>query len=155
MNKNKILTVLAISSINISPVFAETIKSDIQVSAKIENTCVVSTRNINFNQYSPMRNIDHEGGGAVYLYCTKNMPIVFSIDGGSSGDISQRTMIGNSGNNDKLKYNISIDGYNIFDSYADFGTGFNVGYTIMGKIPSGQYVKQDTYSDVLTVTVNY
>ena len=127
-----------------------------QVTAKVNSTCLVSATNIDFvGNYSPGRNRTHTGGGRISLYCSKNMPLVFSIDGGNSGNIYQRFMIGSTGNNDTLNYNIYYGNDKIFDSYEDYGIGVNVGYQIDAKIPEGQYVKSDIYKDVLTVNVDY
>lgn len=145
-------------------VIAGTSTATFQAAATLNAGCVVKAMNVNFGNMTPSATGTLSGSGGVVATCSKNLPYTLSISAGTSGDISSRTMMGAiADNKDKLSYNLYIDSAatNIWGDGAtgktitQNGAGAPIMNTIFGKLSLNQYLRPDTYTDNLTVTLTY
>jgi len=156
------LLALALAAIS-TQAFAGTETATFQSTATLNASCVVSATNVNFGTITPASGVTN-ANGEITSTCSKSLPYTIVISGGTSGIANARTMAGTAGNTDKLKYYLSPtasyssswgDGTNGTTIVNRTGTGAAQSNTVYGSLPINQYLKPDTYSDNLTVTMTY
>lgn len=155
------LTILTASSIVLA---ATTTTADMTSSATLNATCHVSSDPLSFGTFTTTTH-EVEGTTTMKLRCSKGIVASIEINGGNSGDYFNRYMVGASGNTDKLKYNIYSSQNQVWgeggsmaynnDYSNEYETGAEQLIPIVGKIEASQYIKPDTYNDLLTITINY
>lgn len=141
---------------------AGTANGNFQATATLNSSCVVTATNVAFGTITPAATGDATATGTVTSRCSKYVAYSLSINGGT-GSITARTMAGTSGNTDKLNYNLYTD-VGTTQVWGDgttgakvslTGTGSTQNSTVYGKLSLNQYIKPDTYTDNLTVTLSY
>lgn len=147
-----------------SSAFAGTATATFQVTATVSSACTVAATNVAFGSITPAATGTAAATGTLTSTCTKTTPYTLSINAGA-GTFAQRTMAGGtSGNTDKLNYNLYTsnaytsvfgDGTTSTANVSLVGTGAAQTTTVYGQLPLNQYLKPDTYSDTLTVTLAY
>lgn len=156
--------VAAIGVMSAQSAMAATASATFQVTATVNSACIVSATNVAFATVTPAATGNTTATGTITSTCTKTTPYTLAISAGNSGDIANRTMTGaTSGNADKLAYNLytsnthaTVWGETVgLNTVGLTGTGTAQASTIFGKLPLNQYLKPDTYSDNLTVTLAY
>ena len=163
----KIILALVIATISSSVLAAAppiSTTSNFQSSATLNATCQVSVNPLSFGAITP-NSAEVQVTGTLKLRCSKEIIATIAMSGGNSGDYFNRYMIGNSGNTDRLKYNIyesmeQVWGQGASAAYnMDYGQEYMLGLEqiipIVGKIEANQYIKPDTYTDSLTVMIDY
>lgn len=129
------------------------------VSARVQNACTVVGGSLDFGTYDAGQPEDLDGVGTIRLEnCTGTVTI--ELDGGSSGDVQNRTMR-QSGGNATLRYQLYVDETRT----RVWGTGSDASQVMVlvdslpvnvyGRIPGGQRVPPGTYTDTVNVTVNF
>ena len=134
-----------------------------QVSATVTAACSLSTTDIVFGTINPSASNDTTTTATVSAQCTKGTSYSIGISAGSSGNVSSRTMNGASGGGNVLNYNIytANDFQTIWgntpgvDTLDQIGSGDTDIRPVYVKAPKGQYVKADTYTDSLVVSLTY
>lgn len=132
--------------------------------------CSVSATGVSFGSYNPNDGTPTNATGNVHVQCTVLLVSVLSqintrLNTGGSGSFSPRKM--SSGAN-LLTYNLykevghttvwgdGTGGTGIFtDNVTIAVLGTSINHTIYGSIPAGQYVAAGSYSDTITVTVEF
>lgn len=152
---NSLLITFILSSFCFHSNSAENV--NIQVSSTLSPTCNVSMASISFGQISSAnQTIDQTQN--LSLKCSRELQYEI-IFGSSSGTPSTFQMSGaDPTNTDKINYNIQIsngDGNTYTDRLVSFGNGTNQNITFKAVIAPNQYVKPDSYSDTITITLNY
>lgn len=158
------ITALAIALAALSgSAMAGSATTTFQVTATVNASCAIAATNVNFGSVTPAANGDATATGSITATCTKTTPYTLAINAGS-GTIANRTMAGaDSANTDKLAYNLytgsdhtTVWGETIgADTVGLNGNGAAQVSTIYGKLPLNQYIRPDSYTDNLTVTINY
>lgn len=149
-----------IFSVSSMPILAATTTSTVQVSATIGagtgGSCSAQFSAVNFGTYDSANNSPTTAD--VTIDCGgENLTWSLVIDGGNSGSPSNRYLLG-SMHGEQLNYQIYRDfsWTIIWDETPFVGTGdFGPSTRIIGLIPSGQNVSDDTYSDTLIATVTF
>lgn len=164
MIKNKLsLIAIALTAIS-SQAFAANATATFQATATLNSACTVSADTVSFGPITPAATGTAGATGTITSTCSNNVPYTLSINGGVSTDISARTMAGaTSGNTDKLAYNLYTDATytNVWGDGVKgktvglTGTGIAQTSTVFGQLSLNQYLKPDTYTDNLTVTLAY
>ena len=164
MIKNKLsLMALALAALS-TQAFAGTATATFQATATLNSACTVSASTVSFGAITPAATGTAAATGTVTSTCSNNVPYTLAINGGVSADISARTMAGAaSGNTDKLAYNLYTESAatNIWGDGVKgktvglTGTGIAQTSTVYGQLSLNQYLKPDTYTDNLTVTLAY
>jgi len=160
IKKIKPFIVSLIVSIISIPVLAATTTSTLQVSATVGagsgGSCTAQFSAVNFGTYDSANNSPTTAD--VTIDCGgENLSWSLVIDGGNSAAPSNRYLLGNV-HGEQLSYQLYRD-FNfsiIWDETPLVGTGdFGPSTRIIGLIPSGQNVSDDTYSDTLITTVTF
>ena len=126
--------------------------------------CSVSSTSVNFGSYDVFAAGPTDSTGSVTYRCNGNTALVWiALSRGQSSSFEARTMTKGV---DELDYNLYRDaartavwgdGSNgtqvAFDQAVPKAT--NVTLTIYGRIPAGQDVRAGTYSDTVSVVVNF
>lgn len=157
------LSLLAIVAAMSSSAFAGSTSANFQVNATVQPTCVITATNVDFGAITPAATGSVPSTGTVTTTCTKTTAYTLTLSSGS-GSITSRKMSGaTAGNLDGLLYNIYKDsGRTIVfgdgtsgQTITGLGTGVAETTTIYGSVDLNQYIRPDTYSDSLTVTLTY
>ena len=145
--------------------FGSTITATMPVTATVSNTCSTVTANaIAFGEYNPLNATPGDADGNIAVTCTDNTPFDVSLNAGTTtgGSIANRKMAGPNGTN--LAYNLYTDsGHDTVwgdgttgSVVSGTGTGSAVNETVYGEVAAGQQgVEAGSYSDTVTVSVNY
>jgi spore coat protein U-like protein len=149
---------------------AATVSGSFGVSVTVDPTCYLSTDSLSFGTY-------HQGGGdlagstTLSLRCTRGLTFVISLDPGSAAgtSLAQRLMVNGA---HTLQYNLytslshtTVWGDGTGGSATVSGTGLGtaaskaVSETVYGEVPDSPANQAlppgGTYTDTITVTVNY
>ena len=131
--------------------------------------CNVSATDVAFGTYNPTNSSSTNATGIIHVSCTGLIGLLvqtnISLNTGGSGSYSPRKM--SSGAN-LLNYNLYKEASHttvwgdgtggtgiITDSFLIVLFGTSKDYTIYGSIPAGQYVAAGSYTDTITVTVEF
>ncbi|WP_101484336.1 spore coat U domain-containing protein [Janthinobacterium sp. 61] len=164
MKKGKILAALLVTFAS-STAMAGSTTSNFQANAVMNSSCSVTSTNVNFGTINSADAVN--ATGTISFTCSKSVQYKLGLSSGSSGEIRSREMVGTiTGNNDKLSYNLYVDEGRVAlwgnglpgdggSIWSGKGSGEVQTNTIYGKVNSGQYIKPDTYSDNLIVSVFY
>lgn len=120
--------------------------------------CSVNVQSVNFGAYDPFSNSPHDITAVVSVSCTAVIPFQISLSRGGRS-YGQRGLAKGSST---LRYNLytSVTHATVWGDETS-GTGKKGGnvlkgnFTVYGRIPARQNVSVGTYSDVITVTVDY
>ena len=140
------------------------------LSERAFSQCTVNAGSVSFGSYDVFSNIPLDSAGTVSVNCSKAVlkaSVTLSASG-ASGSINPRRMK-RSGGNDFLDYNIFLDvsravifgdgtgGTSIISLKRPTGppAPWFENIDIYGRIFPGQDVSVGSYSDILTVTVNW
>jgi spore coat protein U-like protein len=137
---------------------AGTDTSTLTVTAEVVGTCVIDPATLSFVNYDSAADLDAQG--TITVRCTSGSAFWIGLDGGNNGD---RTMEG--GASELLSYELYRDaaGGTIWDdtpvattlaSTVGPGLGEDTA-TVYGRIPANQVVSTGTYTDSVTMTVNF
>jgi spore coat protein U-like protein len=141
---------------------AATTTSTFNVTASVENACSVSGTDLSFGAYTPTSTSALTSTSTISVLCTLNNPYNIRLNSGQNGSsVSSRLM--SNGNNYTLGYALfrdaaytqnwgETDGTNTVSST---GTGANQDFTVYGRIAALQNVPAGSYSDQITITVNF
>lgn len=140
----------------LSPAMADTTTSAMTVTAEVAAECNFTMNDSFFANYNPTQESSLVVG--VDVICSKGISYSFSADKGVYGvDTQNRVMQSLTGAD--LKYTLDVAGVNLGDvpgqTKDGIGTGAQTPFSINIKIPSGQFVVADTYSDTVMVSLTY
>ncbi|WP_175789436.1 Csu type fimbrial protein [Burkholderia cenocepacia] len=161
--KNKINILCFALAVISSQAVAGTATATFQATATLSSSCVVSATNVNFGTITPEATGTTTATGTITATCSNNVPYNLAISAGS-GTTASRTMLGaGSDNTDKLAYNLytsssltTVWGETVgTDTVGLTGNGQAQSSTVYGSLSNNQYLKPDTYTDNLTVTLSY
>jgi len=139
------------------------------VQATVINSCEITTTNdVNLGDYpANKKNISGSNINAISITCTKDSPYTIGLTPSSASTTGAGVMSGTAGNNDKVPYQLrSVPGLNgkiwgntatftnIGNGVKDVGNGLVQNKTVYVTVPSADF-KPDTYSDTVTINVNY
>jgi spore coat protein U domain-containing protein, fimbrial subunit CupE1/2/3/6 len=138
---------------------AATATNTFAVTAQVAAKCTVSTSDIAFGSYDPTAGVDLDAQGSLTVTCTKGTSFTVGLDNGTSAISGTRQM---SGAGDVLGYELYSDSTRTTvwtnaampASQDAAGKAGNLLY-VYARIPAGQYPTAGSYSDTVTVTVNY
>jgi spore coat protein U-like protein len=148
----------------VSPAFAATTSSTLNVSATVTANCTVSTSPLAFGNVNPLSGADVDGAGGITVTCTNGTGWDASagIGGGSGASFASRRMTAGA---NLLNYNLYTDagrttvwgdGTGSTALISDTGSGVAQSVTIYGRVPLGQTtVPPGAYADTVSVTVTY
>lgn len=144
---------------------AATQSTTFTVSATVVSSCAISASNLGFGNYDPLAVSATTGTTSVNVQCSLLAPFNILLNSGvqGGGTVTTRKMKIAGVGTDTLNYELTRDvghalnwGETIgTDTLSGLGTGLSVASTIYGRIAAGQNKPIGSYSDTITVTVNY
>ncbi len=143
--------------------FGDTATDTFQVTATVEDACVVSATNLTFGTYTPLSGDDLDGSTTVEVTCTDSTGYEIGLDPGLGGGATVASRIMSDGSGNDLVYTLYEDAGRTAvwgetlatDTVVDTGTGGAQNFTIYGQITGSQTVPPGSYSDTITVTVTF
>jgi spore coat protein U-like protein len=140
--------------------WAASATGNFNVTATVQTSCAVSAADLAFGTYDAASATDTQATSTITVTCSLLTPYTVSLNGGSYASGSARRLGSGTA---RLGYEIyrDVGMTNIFGTVAatlgvsGIGTGLAVPTTIYGKIPKNQAVVPGSYSDQITVTVDY
>lgn len=165
MGSGRIYAVAAAAVLLAAPVVggAGTTTDTLSVTATVSESCSLSTSTLAFGTYDPASAIDTDASTTIDAACTDGTTFAVALDGGSSANISARTM--NDGGTNTLGYQIYTDTLRTTiwgdgtTGSTKTGTGLGpltaVTMTAYGRITAQQNVPAGSYSDTVNVTLTF
>ena len=158
-----ILIASALLAANTISVFAASSPTvSLSLTASVAAKCIISaTSTVNFGVYDPVITNSPTGAnldstGTVSVQCTRGSGISVTFDNGANASGAQRRM---SGGTEFLNYQLYIDAARTVILTTGFiTTAPNTNprtYTIFGRVPRGQSVAPNAYSDTVQTHVNF
>jgi spore coat protein U-like protein len=125
--------------------------------------CTISTTSVSFGSYDVFNSTPTDTTGTVSITCTGNADVTITLSKGGSSTFNPRTL---SGASDTLNYNLYKDaarttiwgdGTGSTATYTQSGVPNNTAQnlTIYARIPAAQDVRAGTYTDSVTVTIDF
>jgi spore coat protein U-like protein len=145
---------------------AATRTSTFNVTATVNTNCVITTPDLAFGTFDGL--VDTSATSIITVRCSNGTPFFVDLNGGSSGDVANRTMTSVS-SAVPLRYNLYTDAaHNQLWGNGQNGTGRASGtgggmgtartFTVYGLLDAdlntGE-VDAGSYADIITATVNY
>ncbi len=141
-----------------------TATSGMPVRIEIIESCTVSASDLNFGAYNSSSGTAATGQSTIELSCAPRLVVEVSLDAGTTlgSNTSTRKMVSDS-SVDRLGYGLYQDAGRTLrwgdrpgvDTRQVLTTGAPQQIPIYGEIPAGQRVRDGTYSDVITLTVQF
>lgn len=120
--------------------------------------CFISTSGLAFGSYNPLAAAPLNGSGTIRVNCNGWITVArVLVSAGTSGAASTRAMANGA---ERLGYNVYSDAactqvWSDAPPGVAIGPFFSVTLALYGRIPAGQDVAVGTYTDTLTITVDY
>ncbi len=143
-------------------VWAATDTTTFTVTATVSDACSVSATNLDFGAYDPNALADDDATSTVTATCTLGTNYSIGLDAGSgTPSATTRAMTGVGG--DFLDYELYLDTLRTTvwtdlagaNPVSGTGTGLGEPHVVYGRIPTGQNVSADSYSDTINVTIQF
>lgn len=121
-------------------------------------TCSVSPQGVSFGSYDTLSSTALDGVGNINVSCDASTSFTVSLGTGGSGTFDLRQLTAGT---ESLGYNLYTDAARTIiwgDGVAASdvsATGTNVDLSVYGRIPAGQNVPANAYTDTISVTVSY
>lgn len=148
-------TVALVAAATLSvPVMAQSTDT-LTVLASVGGECTVTGATLDFGSYS---GIQKDVDVPISFSCNAPSNISISMDGGTTGDPSNRQMF-NAGNTSQILYQLFRDAarsdlWGVFpEDSADFAAAENGTPTVFGRIEAGQSPLAGNYSDSVLITL--
>lgn len=122
-------------------------------------SCTIAPGSVNFGAFQPSSTQDRDAVGNSSVVCTSGTPYLVKFSGGHAGDAPVRSMR-RTGVEDALQYQLYREPSRTTpltgnSGLGGTGTGTAKVFPIYGRIFGGQFPPPGTYSDTLTMTVEY
>ena len=140
---------------------AATATGKMNVRIAIQASCeVVSTSDLDFGTVATT-SAAIDQSAAITVKCSNSTPFNIGLGGGTSGSVNDRKMSGPG--NGFVSYSLYRDSSRTqhwgdtpgTNTSASTGTGANQTFTVYGRVNSQNTPEPGSYSDVVTVTINY
>lgn len=151
---------LAMSVNAASPALAASTTTTMQVTATVAGTCTVSSTNLAFGTYI---GVQLDGTATIAVTCNDTAPYTVALSAGifSGASVTTRRMGGPGSAG--LAFSLSRDAARTLnwggtpgtDSVAGTGNGAAQSLTVYGRVAAGQAVASGSYTDTITITVDY
>lgn len=139
---------------------AASAQTTFNVTALVVDSCAVSATDLAFGTYSPTSITDKTGTSTISVTCSLGTLYTIGLNNGTHASGSTRRMAAGLV---MLTYQLyrNVGATLVFGSAADtlgvagVGTGVAIPTVVYGVIPNSQNVNAGSYSDVITVTIDY
>ena len=158
-----------VSAMMTTPAMADTATSTFQVTVTIQKACTVTAgaaSNISLGTVaSTATNV--AGNNTISVNCSKTTPYYIGLAPSNANTAGLGAMAGTGANADKVGYQLrstagtsgtiwgnTATASSVGNGVAGTGTGANQSHTVYVTVPSANFTP-DTYTDTVTVNVNY
>jgi spore coat protein U-like protein len=155
----KIKNLLLAASLSfIGTAYAATVSAPMQVTSTVTPVCSISIDPMNFGTFN-LTSTNVKATSNIRATCTKGTSYTLKMDGGTSGDPTNRYMI-RAGGTEKLQYNLySMATLIPFNTVfiGGTGTGLTDTFPFDGALVGGVNLNAPvgSYADTVTVTIDY
>jgi spore coat protein U-like protein len=141
---------------------AATASASLQVSATVDQSCIVSTTPLTFATYSPFASTPDDSTGTVTLHCSVGTVANIGLDCGTA--CSSGTAYMRNGSGGSLTYSLYQNSIRTTPWGNTTGTWLTTPpapdtnsqvYNVYGRVPASQPVPPGNYTDTVTATVNF
>lgn len=148
-----------------APALAQTDTTTFQVTATVADSCTVAATDLVFGAYDPNAG-DLDGTSTITATCTAGTEYDIGLDTGNNGASASgttRAMV-DGGGTVYLEYELYQDAAHsaIWGNTPGTDTvnnpdaaGGATEHTVYGRIPAGQFVSADSYTDTINVTITF
>lgn len=141
---------------------AATTSGSFTVSATVLAACTVTANNLAFGNYDATAAAPLDVSTTLAVTCTNGSPYTVRLDAGTAAGATVTTRQMSSGVN-RLNYALYRDAAHTqnwgvtdgSDTVGATGTGSSIVHTVYGRVAINQYLPAATYTDTITVTVNF
>lgn len=142
---------------------AATATTTFQVTATVLSVCTVAATNLAFGNYDASSGAPNDNSSTVTVTCSNGSAYTVALDAGtgSGATVAVRRMTNGGNTLDYSMYTtagrVTVWGDGTLSTVTQAGTGNGAGqgFTVYGRIPTGQFVTAGNYSDTVTATVTY
>jgi spore coat protein U-like protein len=157
------VVVIPLFLLNIPDSLAATSSSTFTVNANVLAVCSVTATNLNFGDYDASNPTARSSTSTLSITCSNGQDYTVALDagGGAAATVADRKMTSGTHTlnygmySDSTHTTIWGDGTLSTVTVAGTGDGAPQSLTVHGKIPAGQHAAAGSYSDTITVTLNY
>lgn len=136
---------------------AGTATATLTVTATVRNGCSIENGALDFGDYTAGQQADLDAKGTIQI---RNCPgqVTIELDGGSSGTVADRQLVNGA---ERLRYQLYRDPGRtmVWGTGGDAATltlvQSDATVEVFGRIPGGQSVGPGTYTDSVTVTMQF
>tara|TARA_R110001606_G_scaffold361754_7_gene515226 strand:- start:135349 stop:135825 length:477 start_codon:yes stop_codon:yes gene_type:complete len=141
------------------PAYSATKTTNFQVTATVNDVCVISAVDLAFGQYDPTTGTANDSTSTVTVTCTLSTAYDIGLSSGlATGATSATRQMG-----DELNYSMfgeptrttNWDNTGGTNTVTGTGTGLPISHIVYGRIPGSQIISAGSYSDTVTVTLSY
>lgn len=142
-----------------SPAVAVTATTTFNVTATVVASCAATATDLAFGTYDPAAASDKTATSTISVNCSLSTPYTISLNNGSNFSTTRQMAAGASRLGYQLYRNIGVT--QIFGAVANLqsavgtGTGALQSVTVYGVIPNTQNVAPGSYSDLITLSIDY
>jgi spore coat protein U-like protein len=153
----------SVTAISVSAANAATTTTTFPVTATVLSACAVTANPLNFASYNPTAATPLDATTTLAVNCTVGTPFTVGLNAGTASGATVTTRRMTSGAN-ALSYALYQEAARTNNWGNTPGTDtpapvtapvLPTSLTVYGRVPAGQNVPAGTYSDTITVTVNY
>ncbi|MFZ4833060.1 Csu type fimbrial protein [Rouxiella sp. Mn2063] len=119
---------------------------------------------LNFGNYASLSTAikvtSAQAAGSIRVNCINGVGYKIVMDGGSSGNVANRTLVNTANNTSTVLYNLytTASGATVWDNItgiSDIGNGADQWHTVFGIVPVQTTPAAGTYADTVNVTVSW
>jgi spore coat protein U-like protein len=166
INGQGLLLLLTLAPQLAAPLFAATLSVQATLLPACEAGSSTSTGTafgtLNFGNYASLSNVINttsaQLAGSIRVKCVNGLSYKILLDGGNSGDVTNRKMVNTNNASLTLLYNLYSDRpggtiWNNTSGVSDVGNGTDQWHTVFGRVPAQTTPASGVYSDTVNVTV--
>lgn len=161
--------IMGLSTMNAAPALASTTSATFDISVTIAKTCSVTTDSSSDIDLGTVFSTATNtlGSGAITVNCSKSTPYYVGLAPSNANATGAGVMAGTGGNTDTIPYQLSsttgpsgtvwgntANSTTVGNGVSGTGTGSDQTLTAYATVASANYTP-DTYTDTVTVNVNY
>ena len=130
------------------------------VTATVTDSCRVTATSLDFGAYDPNAATDNEATSTITATCTEGTDYTLALDFGSNSVNATDTTRAMLGGGNYLDYELYSDSshatdWNATNTVASTAVAGANTHTVYGQILAGRYVPAASYTDTITVTIEY
>lgn len=167
MNRIKLATIVFLTAAALPAATAGTDTDDLEITASVENTCVITGGTLAFGTYDTIAGVAVDGSATISVECTAGATATITLGQGAHADTGStdadpaRRL--NDGGTNFLAYELFLDAGRTSEWGNTEGTGKSyeavsaeaVSQNVYGRLLANQDVPAGSYTDTVVATVTF